>query len=115
MRILKLTDGVAARFIARHLLHDADAEKVAARIVGEVRRNGDAGLFRWSQRLDRVRLMPNNLWIPRSEMSAARRDVPRDLLRAIEHAARNIRRVAEKQLPQPWSVMVEPGVRVASA
>src|SRR5947209_7188746 len=112
MRILKLTDGVAGRFIERHVLHDADAEKVASRIVGEVRRNGDTGLFRWSQRLDRVRLTAQNLWIPRAEMKGARIDVPHELLRAIEHAARNIRRVAEKQLPAPWNVTVEPGVRV---
>jgi histidinol dehydrogenase len=31
---------------------------------------------------------------------------------AIEHAARNIRRVAEQQRPRPWSITVEPGVRV---
>ena len=40
------------------------------------------------------------------------RDVPRDLLRAIEHAARNIRRVAEQQRPRSWTITVEPGVRV---
>ncbi len=35
-----------------------------------------------------------------------------DFLRAIRQAARNIRRVAEKQLPRPWSLEVEPGVRI---
>ena len=45
-------------------------------------------------------------------MRAARRNVPRDLLRAIEHAARNIRRVAEEQRPRSWTITVEPGVRV---
>ena len=33
-------------------------------------------------------------------------------LRAIEHAARNIRRVAEQQRPRSWTITVEPGVRV---
>ena len=31
---------------------------------------------------------------------------------ALEHAARNIRRVAEQQRPRSWSIDVEPGVRV---
>jgi len=38
--------------------------------------------------------------------------VSRELLRAIEHAARNVRRVAEQQRPRSWTITVEPGVRV---
>jgi histidinol dehydrogenase len=112
MRILKLTDAVAAKFFARRSSHDAAAERVASRILGDVRRNGDAALFRWALRLDGLRLTRDTLWISRSELRAARRDVPRDLLRGIEHAARNIRRVAEQQRPRSWTITVEPGVRV---
>jgi histidinol dehydrogenase len=112
MRILKLTDAVAAKFFARRSSHDMAAERVASRILGDVRRNGDAALFRWALRLDGLRLTRDTLWISSSELRAARRDVPRDLLRAIEHAARNIRRIAEQQLPRSWTIAVEPGVRV---
>jgi len=38
--------------------------------------------------------------------------VPRELLGAIEHAARNIRRVADEQRPRSWTITVEPGVRI---
>jgi histidinol dehydrogenase len=112
MRILKLTDGVAAKFFARRSSHDAAAERVASRILGDVRRNGDAALFRWALRLDGLRLTRETLWISRAELRVARRNVPRDLLRAIEHAARNVRRVAEQQRPRSWTIAVEPGVRV---
>jgi histidinol dehydrogenase len=112
MRILKLTDAVAAKFFARRSSHDAAAERVASRILVDVRRNGDAALFRWALRLDGLRLTRDTLWISRAELRAARRDVPRDLLRAIEHAARNIRRIAERQRPRSWTITVEPGVRV---
>ena len=112
MRILKLTDAVAAKFLARRSSHDAAAERIAARILADVRKNGDAALFRWALRLDGLRLTRKSLWISRAEIRAASRDVPRDLLRAIEHAARNIRRVAEEQRPRSWTITVEPGVRV---
>ncbi len=112
MRILKLTDAVAEKFLARRSLHDAAAERVAARILADVRKNGDAALFRWALRLDGLRLTRKSLWISRAEIRAASRNVPRDLLRAIEHAARNIRLVAEEQLPRSWTITVEPGVRV---
>jgi histidinol dehydrogenase len=112
MRILKLTEEVVAKFLARRSSHDAAAEKVVSRILTDVRRNGDKALFRWAKRLDGLRLTRDTLWISRAESRAARRDVPRDLLRAIEHAARNVRRVAEQQLPRSWTITVEPGVRV---
>ncbi len=112
MRIVKLTDAVAAKFLARRSLHDSAAERIAGRILAEVRKNGDAALFRWAQRLDGIRLNRKSLWISRKEIRDARRNVSRDLVRAIEHAARNIRRVAEEQRPRSWTITVEPGVRV---
>jgi histidinol dehydrogenase len=112
MRILKLTDAVTEKFLARRSSHDAAAERIAARILADVRKNGDAALIRWAQRLDGLRLTQKSMWITRAEIRAASRGVPRDLMRAIEHAARNIRRVAEEQRPHSWTITVEPGVRV---
>jgi histidinol dehydrogenase len=112
MRILKLTDAVAAKFLARRSSHVAAAERIATRILADVRKNGDAALFRWVLRLDGFHLTRKSLWITREEILTARHNVPRELLRAIDHAARNIRRVAEEQRPRSWTITVEPGVRV---
>jgi histidinol dehydrogenase len=112
MRIVKLTGAIAAEFFARRSSHDAAAERIAARILADVRRNGDAALFRWARRLDGLSLNRGSLWISRAELRAARRNVSSGLLRAIEHAARNVRRVAEQQRPRSWTITVEPGVRV---
>jgi|HubBroStandDraft_6_1064221.scaffolds.fasta_scaffold147276_2 histidinol dehydrogenase len=112
MRILKLTDSVAAKFLARRSSHDAAAERIAARILADVRKNGDAALFRWALRLDGLRLTRKSLWISRPEIRDASRSVPSELLQAIAHAARNIRQVAVEQRPRSWSITVEPGVRI---
>jgi histidinol dehydrogenase len=112
MRIVSLTESTARRYLERRRAVDPSAERAAARIVADVRRRGDVALFAWTKRLDGVQLTPRMLWISRKEMAAARKNVSRDLLNAIEHAARNIRRVAERSVPRPWSFVVEPGVRV---
>jgi len=91
---------------------DAAAESVASRIVNDVRRRGDAAVFAWTRRLDGIRLTPRTLWVSASERRAAARAVPKVLRAALQHAARNIRRVAEAQLPPSWSITIEPGVRV---
>lgn len=112
IRVQKLTSQFEARFLAQRRSHDAAAERIASRILADVRRNGDSAVFRWTQRLDGMSLTRTSLWISRAEIRAASRAVPRELARAIEHAARNIRRVAEAQRPRSWTINVEPGVRV---
>jgi len=113
MRILTLTKATESRLLAARESRDLEAERIAARIVADVRRRGDRALFAWAKKLDGARLTPRTLWISKAEMRAARRAVSREFMRAVEHAARNIRRVAEKQLPRPWTLEVEPGVRIA--
>ena len=112
MRIVKLTDAVASQFLARRSTRDAAAERVAARILADVHRNGDRALLRWTLRLDGMRITRKSLWISPTEIRAAWGEVTKELRQAIEHAARNIRRVAEKQRPCSWTITVEPGVRV---
>ncbi len=111
MLILPLTDANERKMLASRRASSRDAERVAARIVADVRRRGDAALFSWTKRLDGLALSSRNAWVSRSELSAARKSVSREFLAAIDHAARNIRAVARQQKPQEWTIEVEPGVR----
>jgi histidinol dehydrogenase len=113
MRILKLTATTEAALMKRREGQDRDAHRAAARIVADVKRRGDAALDDWTRKLDGVDVRGKSLWITRAETNAARKKVDREFIRAVEHAASNVRRVAEKQLPQAWSLEVEPGVNVA--
>ena len=112
MRILPLTSRVAEKILGARHHRDVRTEAVASRIVGDVRRRGDAALFAWTRRLDEIRLTPKNLWVAMNDRRIAARSIPKDLRSALAHAARNIRRVAEAQLPRSWSIAIEPGVRV---
>lgn len=113
MRILRLTSRLEEKILAARHRRDARAEAASSRIVGDVRRRGDAALFTWTRRLDDVRLTPRKLWVGANERREGSRAVPKELRAALEHAARNIRRVAEEQMPRSWSIEVERGVRVS--
>ena len=115
MRILPLTDATARKVLGSRRAVSRDAERVAARIIADVRRRGDRALFAWTKRFDRITLGPRSVWVSGAELAAARKNVSRDLLAAIEHAARNIRSVARRQKPQEWSVDVERGVRAGQS
>jgi histidinol dehydrogenase len=113
MRVLKLTEAVASKLLADRRGGDPAADRVAGAIIADVRHRGDAALFAWCRKLDHARLTPKKLWISRREIDLAGRGVSPQLRDALAHAARNIRRVAERQRPRPWSIDVEPGVRVS--
>jgi histidinol dehydrogenase len=112
MRILTLTPRTEAALLKLRQMHDREAYRVASRIIAEVQKRGDRALLSWSAKLDGDAVRKRGLWINREEMAAASHRVDRNFLRAVEHAATNVRRVAEKQLPQEWSLRVENGVTV---
>ncbi|HEY2457832.1 MAG TPA: histidinol dehydrogenase, partial [Candidatus Acidoferrum sp.] len=112
MRILKLTAKMEAALARLREGRNRSAQKAAARIVSDVRARGDVALERWTEKLDGTDIRGGRLWISIDELAAAKKRVSADFLRAVKHAAANVRRVAEKQMPQEWTLQVEPGVTV---
>src|SRR5271155_3768224 len=113
MRILKLTPKLAKSLLARRMQKDDEAASVAAEIVADVRKRGDAALFAWAKKLDQADLARDGVWISKKEINSAKRHVSPEFLIAIKRAAKNIRVVAEKQLPHPWSCETEAGIKIS--
>ena len=110
-RIIESRDDAAVvRLLARRRRHDRELVERVARIVDRVQRRGDAALREYARQFDRL---TGSLEVSGAEISRASRQVPRDVQRAIAVAAANIRRVASRQLPRPWTVRPAPGVRIA--
>jgi histidinol dehydrogenase len=112
MRIRKLTGAVEKSLLAARERRDVQAEKVAAKIIADVRRRGDAALSYWTRKLDSIDLARQGMWVSQREIKQAQKSVTADFLRAVRHAIANVRKVAEKQLPRNWSIEVEPGVSI---
>ena len=113
MRIVKLTPRIENWLLARRARQDDEAHSVAEEIVADVRKRSDAALFAWTKKLDHFNLARKGVWISKKEIHSAQRTVSPEFLNAIKRAAKNVRRVAEKQLPRPWSFESEPGVRIS--
>ena len=112
MRILKLTPKTEAGLLKLRQTHDREAYRIASRIITDVQKRGDRALLAWSTKLDGGAVWEKGLWITAKEMADAKRRVDRKFLRAVEHAATNVRRVAEQQLPKDWALRVENGVAI---
>jgi len=113
MRILKLTAQTEAKLLRFRQGDDRTALQTAKKIVADVRLRGDVALQMWNRKFDPAQPSRSTLWITPAETDAAKKRVGREFLRAISHAADNVRCVAERQLPREWKLQVEPGVSVA--
>jgi histidinol dehydrogenase len=113
MRILKLTAASEKKLFKAREKRDAEAERIAGEIVTDIRKRGDKALFEWTKKLDGVDLRRDGLWISEKEIGAAKHAADKDFLKAVMHARRNVRRVAQEQLPKSWSIETDPGVRIA--
>jgi histidinol dehydrogenase len=92
----------------------ADLARVAkpvARIVADVRKNGDKALRRYAEKLDG--LQPRQpLRVSEAELEQVWSAVSDDFKQALKIAAGNIRQYCEWQKPQQWRNAVAPGINV---
>jgi len=88
---------------------DAAFDRRVRDIVNGVRRGGDKALARFAARFDNA---TEPLEVSKEEMRDYASLVPADVRRAIKSAARNIARVAFRQIPKHWDLPVVPGVTI---
>ena len=110
IRIISSTDRAALeRLIARRSRGDRAFDRQVQTIVERVRKGGDRALLAFARRFDGIR-PPLEVGVDEMQEQATR--VPADVRRAIRQAARNIARVAFRQIPKHWDLEVVPGVSI---
>jgi histidinol dehydrogenase len=112
MRIIKLTKNVERALLHGRRERDEKAHRVAARIIADVRKRGDVAIRQWTKKFDGVDLRAG-MWVSSRAIEKAREDIAEETRLAMEHASRNIRVVAERQLPREWTLEVEAGVKIS--
>ena len=105
----ELDDNARSVLLERPALRsDAEIRDQVARIVAQVREDGDAAIRELSARLDGAKL--GSLKIDERELEDAAAALDDDAIAAIDLAIANVRRFHEAQMPQPLSIETMPGV-----
>ena len=106
MKIVKLTtksrEELLEKLLARSPSHFESYEKDVRAIVEDVRQRGDAALFAYTEKFDRVKVDAKTLEVTREEIDEAYTKVDAALLEVIRKALRNIRAFHEKQKRMSW-------------
>lgn len=80
-----------------------------ARIIDDVKKNGDDALLHYTRRFDSPGLKKSALKVSDREMAAARKQVDRAFVRALNRAARQVRHFHSQQRPSSWINVERPG------
>ena len=108
--IIKSADAARVeRLLAPRRDRDRTLERRVARIVEDVRADGDAALRRYAARFD---ALDGPFEVAAEDIAAGAATAPNAVRSAIATAARHIARVARAQLPRSVRVPVAPGVSV---
>ena len=92
---------------------DERVERAVAQIIAEVRRNGDAAVVAYTNRLDKQRATSiADLTISRAELAEAHARLSAEEQHALETAAHRIRVYHEYQKAASWSFVEEDGTRL---
>ena len=94
--------GFAAKFKRLMQARDAasrDADAIAAKIVADVAKRGDAALVAYTNKFDRVRLKASDLRVTPGEIASALKLCARETVKALELAAARIAAYHAKQHP----------------
>lgn len=110
---MKIIDASNKRAIAALFAKKESADRVferkVAAIVQKVRTGGDKALLRFAKQFDNL---SQPIEVTREEMEAAAATLPVDVRLAIRNAAKNIAKVAARQIPKRFEMEVVKGVMV---
>jgi histidinol dehydrogenase len=89
----------------------ARVEKTVARILADVRKNGDKALRCYAEKFDGLK-SKQPLRVSDAELEQAWDTVPEEFKQALKVASGNIRQYCEWQKPQQWRNAIAPGINV---
>jgi len=82
----------------------AAAEKAAAIILADIRKNGDKAVVKTTKKLDGVSLAVSNLHVSAAEIAEAKNLVSPDFKRAVKEAHKRIQAFSKNSMRKDWSM-----------
>ena len=107
IRILKCGEVDHAEIFARSV-PEVDVQKIVSDIIADVRARGDAALYDYCEKFDRVKL--DRLEVSAEEIDEALRAVEPEFFGILETAAQNIRQFHERQVRNSFIITERAGV-----
>lgn len=88
---------------------DLTAAEIVDRIVGDVRRDGDEAVIKYTKLIDRTEFTPEEFLVTEAEYEAAYQEADPAVVESLWKAAENVRRYHQEQKPNSWMTYRDKG------
>ena len=88
---------------------DLTAAEIVDRIVGDVRRDGDEAVIKYTKLIDRTEFTPEEFVVTEAEYEAASQEADPAVVESLRKAAENVRRYHQEQKPNSWMTYRDKG------
>jgi len=112
MRSIKVGSKVFESLVNRRDQGRVRLQKKVAKIIEDVRAEGDTALLRYTKRFDKVSMKKKDLRVTESEISGAYQDIKPGMVNTLKEIIRNINKFYTNQIPRSWSIHHESGIEL---
>ena len=88
---------------------DLNAAEIVDKIVGDVRRDGDEAVIKYTKLIDRTEFTPEEFVVTEAEYEAAYQEADPAVVESLRKAAENVRRYHQEQKPNSWMTYRDKG------
>ena len=88
---------------------DLTAAEIVDRIVGDVRRDGNEAVIKYTKLIDRTEFTPEEFVVTEAEYEAAYQEADPAVVESLRKAAENVRRYHQEQKPNSWMTYRDKG------
>lgn len=88
---------------------DLTAAEIVDKIVGDVRRDGDEAVIKYTKLIDRTEFTPEEFVVTEAEYEAAYQEADPAVAESLRKAAENVRRYHQEQKPNSWMTYRDKG------
>lgn len=88
---------------------DLTAAEIVDKIVGDVRRDGDEAVIKYTKLIDRTEFTPEEFVVTEAEYEAAYQEADPAVVDSLRKAAENVRRYHHEQKPNSWMTYRDKG------
>lgn len=88
---------------------DLTAAEIVDKIVGDVRRDGDEAVIKYTKLIDRTEFTPEEFVVTEAEYEAAYQEADPVVVESLRKAAENVRRYHQEQKPNSWMTYRDKG------
>ncbi|MDD4956181.1 MAG: histidinol dehydrogenase [Candidatus Omnitrophica bacterium] len=112
MRSVKVGSQMFNNLLTRGGIGKKRLEQKVARILSDVRANGDSALVKYTKRFDKVDLKKKDIRVTEAEISGAYQNIKPEMVNTLKEIIGNIEKFYLKQIPRSWKMKQDSGVEL---